>query len=54
MKFRILMCCVWVLAILVAVLLACAILCAMEPSIADRFAEVLGPGKLSKLVRVLY
>ncbi|MEE3339622.1 MAG: hypothetical protein VZR14_02740 [Hallerella sp.] len=54
MKFRLLMCCAWVLVILVAVLLAFAILCVLEPSLADRVAEVLGPGKLSGLVRILY
>ncbi|MBP5248257.1 MAG: hypothetical protein J6Z31_10455 [Fibrobacter sp.] len=54
MKFRLLMCCAWVLAILVAVLLAFAILCVVEPSAANKIAEVLGPDKLSRLVRILY
>lgn len=54
MKIRLAVCGLWILTVAVAILLATTTLLVLEPSLADKIAAYLGPGPLTRLVRLLY
>lgn len=54
MKFRLAIYAVWAFVILIAFLLSLTVLFTVSPSTADSVANILGPTKLSQMVRILY